>query len=75
MEKENETTIYIPLLNEGINVWRPVQAKQLGTDVFKITSINDDETEEWQFNYGERVRCTHKKLNEGTHLVATEKFI
>ena len=75
MEKANEMTIYIPLLNEGINVWRPVQAKEIGSNVFEIVSVNDDTDEEWQFNHGERVKCTYQELSEGKRLVATEKII
>ncbi len=75
MEKANEMTIYIPLLNENINVWRPVLAKEVSSNVFEIVSVNNHSDEEWQFNHGERVKCTYQELNEGKCLVATEKLI
>jgi hypothetical protein len=44
-------TIYIPLLNEGVDVWRPVKATKLTTDTYRIEGpIPDDE--KWAFAPG-----------------------
>lgn len=69
--------IYIYLLNEGTDVWRPIQALQLGDESFSIpqnTLIPSDE--EWEFSPGDTVRCKKKHLSDGkTVLVAYEKLI
>ena len=30
-------TVYIPLLDDGVNVWRPVQAEHVGGDLYRLT--------------------------------------
>ena len=65
------TTIYMPLLNEGVDVWRPVNATHVGSDQYRI----DDETpseEEWAFAPGSIVRCEMKTLSGGERLTAVE---
>lgn len=49
-----ETTIYMPLLNEGTVVWRPVVAMALGRGRYKIIHAPSDE-EEWAFASGTTV--------------------
>jgi hypothetical protein len=68
-------TVYMPLLGEGINAWRPVQAIKRTDGFYKITSHNDDpEDENWSFSNGDIVRCEPKVLNDGEeHLVIIEK--
>lgn len=66
-------TVYVYLLDEGVDVWRPIQAKHLGGDEFEIMSVNPDpESESWQFHTGDRVRCKLKRFHEGEGLVAYE---
>jgi hypothetical protein len=66
-------TIYVALLDEGVDVWRPVQASRRAGDVFEIVSKNDDpETESWEFPSGSLVRCIERSLSGGSHLVAVE---
>jgi hypothetical protein len=65
--------IYVYLLNEGTDAWRPVEAEHLGGDQYRIESVNDDpEDQEWQFNGGDVVRCSIRQLSSGPTLVATE---
>lgn len=45
------TTIYMPLMNEGTDVWRPVLATDLGEGRFQITS-EPSVDEEWAFAPG-----------------------
>jgi len=67
-------TIYVFLLDEGTEVWRPIQARHLGDDRFQITSINDDpDDEHWQFSTGDIVRCSRRRLSDGIRLVAYER--
>jgi hypothetical protein len=41
------TTIYMPLLNEGTSVWRPVAAERVGQDTFRVIGPMPDD--EWAF--------------------------
>ncbi len=49
-----DTTIYMPLLNEGTFVWRPIVATALGHRRYSITSEPSDD-EEWAFATGTTV--------------------
>lgn len=49
-----DTTIYMPLTNEGTDVWRPVKARELGAGRFRIIDLEPDD-EEWLFESGETV--------------------
>jgi len=67
------TTIYMPLLNEGTPVWRPVETIQIGKDTYQIlpdTVTSNDE--EWQFQPGTTVRCRIETFSDGDGLVAYE---
>ena len=67
-------TIYVRLIGEGTDVWRPVEAEHLGGNLFRILSENqnpDDET--WEFSTGQAVRCKrHTFADDTVRLVATE---
>lgn len=58
-------TIYIYLLDEGTDVWRPVEAENLGDNRYRIISINNDpEDEKWEFQTDDIVRCEKKTLTD-----------
>lgn len=57
-------TIYLPLLNEGTDCWRPVEADECAPGHFQITSEEPDD-EEWPFQMGEVVRCRWRKFSNG----------
>ena len=64
-------TIYMPLLNEGTEVWRPVEAVPLGRDTYRVEGAVP-EGEEWAFAPGTDVRCEWKTFSGGTReLIAT----
>jgi hypothetical protein len=67
--------IFIYLLNEGTDVWRPVEAEHIKDDRYKIKSENEDpEDETWEFSKGDIVHCEEKTFsNGGTKLVAIKK--
>lgn len=46
-----ETTIYMPLLNEGTAVWRPIVATELGDGRYRITGEPSDD-EVWAYATG-----------------------
>ena len=66
-------TIYVRLLGEGTEVYRPVPAKRLYASVFLIEGkdIHDPEDEEWEFLPGARVFAVTRNLGGGSVLVAT----
>jgi hypothetical protein len=60
-----EETIYVYLLDEGLDVWRPVKAIHIRDKIYKIVSENPDpEDEKWQFSAGDFVRCESKPLSD-----------
>ena len=65
-------TIYIPLLDEGLNVYRPTEAERLpdGSYLVRPTPDYDPEDEAWQFVPGSRVTCEVKQLSGGAVPVA-----
>lgn len=65
------TTIYMPLLEEGTEVWRPVEAEPLESGLYLVMGpVPDDEI--WRFPPGTVVRCEllnlageHGELRQG----------
>ncbi len=64
-------TIYIELLDEGVDVWRPVKAKAETDDIFRLPPTAPED-EVWRFAPGSRVRCEWRDLPDGAALVAAE---
>jgi hypothetical protein len=62
-------TIYVALLNEGVDCWRPVKAERLGPDLYRIKDAVPDD-EKWEFQPGEVVRCNERRFDRGAGLVA-----
>ena len=63
-------TVYVELLGDGVDVWRPVEAIEDG-DTF-VLPLTSPEGERWRFPPGSRVRCELRDLSEGQALVAAE---
>jgi hypothetical protein len=62
--------VYIKLLDEGVDVWRPVVAEYLGGDRYRLIS-GPPEGEVWPFAHGDIVRCEKRHLaGEGTDIEA-----
>lgn len=57
-------TIYMPLLDEGTDVWRPVQAESLLDGHYRIISINTD-CEKWAFASGTVVQGHLHEFSDG----------
>ncbi len=55
--------IYVRLLDEGVDVWRPVRAVHQADDVYRIVS-DAVESEQWEFPSGSLVRCRREKLSD-----------
>jgi hypothetical protein len=61
-------TVYVELVDEGVNVWRPVEAVEDG-DGF-VLPMSAPDGERWRFPPGSRVRCELRELSDGEALVA-----
>ncbi len=70
----NVVQIYIALLDEGVDVWRAVQAKHLSGNIYRILNQSYDRTtESWQFEPGDAVLCEMVESSDGRILAATRR--
>lgn len=62
-------------MDQGGEKWRQVEAVSEGEDAYRITSINDNVHERWEFDTGTVVRCRTATLPGGERvLVAAERL-
>jgi hypothetical protein len=62
-------TIYMPLLGEGVDVWRPVAAEHLEGSTYRIADpVPSDE--HWTYPTNTKVVCEARTFSDGTVLVA-----
>jgi hypothetical protein len=66
------TTIYMPLLNDGTDAWRPVEAMKIGDLGYMVTE-SAPPSEEWAFQPGHILRCEERQLSGEAKLVAVAK--
>jgi hypothetical protein len=63
--------IYVALVGEGVDVWRPVQAVRLCDNVYRILDqYYDSDIETWEFTPGEEVFCELIDSSGGKIMVA-----
>jgi hypothetical protein len=55
-------TVYVELVDEGVDTWRPVQAEHVGGDRYRLTGARPD-GEVWPFAVGDIVRCKAQRLS------------
>ena len=63
MTSATDKEIFIKILNEDINVWRPVKAVQIAQYIFKIidaTKFESELDEILEFKQGDIVKCKEK---------------
>jgi hypothetical protein len=65
-----ERTIYVQLLDEAVDAWRPVVALAKADDAYRLPDAAPGD-EKWEFAPGARVRCTRRELEGELVLVAT----
>jgi hypothetical protein len=64
--------IYVYLLDENVDVWRPVEAKELPDDGFELLGPLP-QGEQWKFPPGSVVRCEMRTFESGErHLAAVD---
>ena len=57
--------VYMPLLNEGTECWRPVHARHVANDIYEIAACHKSDEERWAFPGGSRVHCRKKVFSDG----------
>lgn len=63
--------VYVGLLDEGTQCWRPVEAERLTSGDYVLVGTNESDGDEiWEFPSGAVVRCEHRMLSGGPTLVA-----
>jgi len=66
--------IFVSLLHEGVEVWRPVRAEHVDGNVYAIVDQPyDREAETWQFEPGDEVVCELIDASEGRILGAVSQ--
>jgi hypothetical protein len=70
-----EKKVYIKLLEEGTEVYRPVPAIELKENIYEVKGhdIYDPEDEVWEFKPGARVVVEEQKLDGDLVLVAVRE--
>lgn len=63
--------IYVLLLGEAVEVWRPVKAIYIKDNIYKIIEqYYNREDEKWEFEPGEIVHCELTRTSDGKILIA-----
>ena len=60
--------IYVKLLDEGTDVWRPVDAEEVSEQIYRLVGTHDDE--KWEFETGSSIRVEEHQFQTGSGLVA-----
>jgi hypothetical protein len=63
------TIVYVELLDEAVDVWRPVAASHIREGVYRLGD-KEDEDERWSFPAGSLVRVEERELSDGRVLAA-----
>jgi hypothetical protein len=66
---DGPATVFVPLPDEGTDVWRPVVADPVGPMLFRLTGPVPD-GEVWAFEPGTVVRCYERVFADGTRGLA-----
>jgi hypothetical protein len=70
----NREEIFVSLLDEAVDVWRPVEAERLDDNVYRIVDQPyNHEVETWQFEPGDEVVCEPTESGGGQILAAMRR--
>jgi hypothetical protein len=66
-DTDTEVVVYVRLLDEGTDVWRPVRATALPDGTFRLLEPDDyaPRAESCEFPPSTKVRCVAKKFADG----------
>ncbi|PXW87826.1 hypothetical protein C8R34_10974 [Nitrosomonas sp. Nm84] len=75
IEANMNIILYVRLLNEGVEVFRPVSATQVAPNVFVLDGADsyDPEDEEWEFPPGSRI-STVERMMEGNRVLIARRL-
>lgn len=66
--------IYVALLDESVEVWRPIVAELLYDHVYKIAEQPyDRDSERWEFEPGDEVICSDVEADDGLIVAAVRR--
>lgn len=66
--------IYVRLLGEAVDVWRPVEAELVRNESYRILDQDyDSGSETWEFEPGQTVLCELIDLDEGRVLAGVRR--
>lgn len=75
MSTDQKTTIYVKLINEPVEVWRPVDAIRINENSYQLTLEQDvPEDEEWEFSPGETIEVFIREFDGIPRIVAGHKL-
>ena len=62
-----DTVVFVRLLDEGTDVWRPVHATRLPDGTYELAEPEgyDSNAESWEFPPHAKVRCVAKRFADG----------
>ena len=66
-------TVHVRLLDEGVDVWRPVRARRLAAGAYELAHEPAPDDEIWEFGPGECVCVEDRALSEGAARVAVAR--
>lgn len=66
-------TIFVKLLDEGVDAWRPILAERVAGDVYRIVDQELPAGEKLEFQPGTEVVCKPTMLSEGVEIVAMSR--
>ena len=70
------TLIYVPLVGEAVEVWRPVLAERVGEGQYRITGENPSPDEEqWAFSPGDIVECKERHFDNGNKSLVAVRVV
>ena len=69
--------IYMPLLDEGVDVWRPVPAWKIDAQTYIVLRPDDydPEDERWTFPPGSTVECEPRRIDNDDVLAAVRSHV
>ena len=70
-------TVFVQLLDEGVEVRRPVQAVNISEGVYSLLAPDnyDPELEVWEFLPGTKVKCVRLERSKNSIWVAIEQVM
>lgn len=65
--------IHVRLLDEGVDVWRPVRARRLPSGVYELAADPVPADEVWEFEPGAQVTTKHRLLDQKRAIIAVSR--